>query len=177
MLVFIDTEFTSFEQDAQLISIGLVTERSESECLYLENRYFDRSICNDFVKKTVLPLLEGGECVSPFGVVGYKVWDWLEQLHISSGQPIEIAIDYVGDWSWLVKLLEDAVYAGVPSAMPAGLSHRPVNIWSLISSEQIQFAEAQWVKQRGLREHHALDDAIRNRYSTLVLSKVYKVVT
>lgn len=174
MLVFIDTEFTGFEPDAQLISIGLVSERSETESLYLENKYFDRSICNDFVKSTVIPLLEGGERVCPLGVMGYKVWDWLEQLHVSSGEPIEIAVDYTGDWYWLMALLSEALYAGVPKLMPPGLSAQPVAIWDLISDKRVQEMERSWVLDRGLREHHALDDAIRNRYSTLVLAPVVR---
>ena len=65
MLVFLDTEFTSFVRP-DLISIGLVAE--EGREFYAERTDYRKDDCSDFVRETVLPLLgrvPGAACSRP----------------------------------------------------------------------------------------------------------------
>ena len=55
MLVFIDTEFTNLGKDAQLISVGAVSEFGEK--FYAEISDYDTSLESDFVKENVIPNL------------------------------------------------------------------------------------------------------------------------
>jgi hypothetical protein len=55
MKLFLDSEFTSLTQDAELISIALVSETSE--IFYGEIDDYNKQKCSLFVKETVLPKL------------------------------------------------------------------------------------------------------------------------
>ena len=56
-IVFMDTEFTSLDpNNSELISIGLVKYNGDE--LYIELD-FDENICNEYVKKEILPRLSG----------------------------------------------------------------------------------------------------------------------
>lgn len=57
MILFLDTEFTSFE-DPALISIGMVSQDGQFQ-FYSEVCDYDRSSESEFVRTTVLPLLSG----------------------------------------------------------------------------------------------------------------------
>lgn len=59
MLVFIDTEFTDLKSNAQLISLGAITEYGDK--FYAEIADYDKSLCSTFVKDTVIPNLLLGE--------------------------------------------------------------------------------------------------------------------
>lgn len=67
--VFLDTEFTSLDQSASLISIGLITEDA-SRSFYAEllNTYLQEK-CSAFVLQEVLPLLDAPLLVEP---INYK---------------------------------------------------------------------------------------------------------
>lgn len=61
VLVFFDTEFTDLSVDAQLISIGLVSEDGE-RMFYAElSDTYSPKDCSDFTREMVMPLLEGGD--------------------------------------------------------------------------------------------------------------------
>jgi hypothetical protein len=55
MLIFFDTEFTDLKKDADLISIGLVSDTGKM--FYAEFTDYSRDKCSDWVKKNVLNLL------------------------------------------------------------------------------------------------------------------------
>ena len=59
MLVFIDTEFTDLKSNAQLISLGAITEYGDK--FYAEIADYDKTLCSTFVKDTVIPNLLLGE--------------------------------------------------------------------------------------------------------------------
>ncbi|MGF6935738.1 hypothetical protein OKW41_004900 [Paraburkholderia sp. UCT70] len=75
MLLFLDTEYTGFGQRTpRLISPGIVAEDASRE-FYIEfSDTWQIEDCSDFVKREVLPLLEGAPYVrtrsrSPAGMV------------------------------------------------------------------------------------------------------------
>lgn len=55
MLLFIDTEFTDLRKNAELISIGVISERGDK--FYAEITDYDKEKCNDFVLSVVIPRL------------------------------------------------------------------------------------------------------------------------
>jgi len=75
MLIFLDTEFTDYT-DPELISIGMVGEDAR-HTLYLEVKDFDRSKCNSFVEREVLPHLgktAGSEIMRAELQASLKAW-------------------------------------------------------------------------------------------------------
>ena len=89
MYVFYDTEFTDLTKDADVISIGLITDGDQK--FYGEITDFDHNKCSDFVKEQVLPnlgnpvLLPGGADIDDYVLsVGTKekvsadLMSWLE---------------------------------------------------------------------------------------------------
>lgn len=164
MHVFIDTEFTDFDPQSELISIGLVAAAPTSPSLYLEVADFDRSKCNDFVRAQVLPLLQGGAMAKDFQSLALAVWDWLAEL--GKIEPLRIAIDAEWDWHWLQGLLACAHQLGRPSIMPPGMMPQPLLLLSVIDLRADGSWEAisnRFAEQFGLRAHHALHDATCNK--------------
>ena len=80
MLVFLDTEFTSLDEDAQLLSIALVSEKDDAVNLYREITGVSHASCDEFVLTEIIPNLSGGSCAKPLPEVAVDVWNWLEQL-------------------------------------------------------------------------------------------------
>lgn len=102
MLVFFDTEFTDFAEDAKLISIGLVTETGETFYAELSDTYMVED-CSDFVIEHVLPLLEGGSALMTFAELQSRLYNWLEAI----GEPVTLATDSVAwDWHWMQLIID-----------------------------------------------------------------------
>ncbi len=137
MLVFFDTEFTDFAEDAKLISIGLVTETGDSFYAELSDTYTVED-CSDFVIEHVLPLLEGGNALMTFKELQSQLYNWLEAL----GEPVTLVTDSVAwDGYWLRQIFA--------SAMNAAASH--------IIFDVIDLGMA--IEKIGPSFHHARHDA------------------
>lgn len=102
MKVFIDTEFSTFdERFCELISAGLVDETGKRE-LYLEIREWDRDYATDFVREVVVPLLDrvdGAQCSRL--EAAYRLERWLNALP----EPATIVTDSGRDIELLRRLL------------------------------------------------------------------------
>ena len=150
MLIFIDTEFSDFI-NTKLISIGLV-----SQC---DNKFYaelpiERKDCSDFVKDVVLPQLgkiEGAQCT--LKELKVRLIRWLEQFK-NEDEPTIICYDYDGDWTLFCSALSD----GVPTWI------RGVNIYRYINDLK---QELFWMESK-LTEHHALHDAMANRFAFVI---------
>jgi hypothetical protein len=55
MLYYVDTEFTNLGKDAELISIGVISEKGDSFYAILSD--YNKEKCSDFVKENILPKL------------------------------------------------------------------------------------------------------------------------
>lgn len=97
MLIFLDTEFTTFE-NPELISLALVAENGQE--LYVELDDFHHKKCSDFVKDVVLPLLSSFRI--PSSAAAAKVGDFLSSIEADT---ITICADYHLDFFLLKKLL------------------------------------------------------------------------
>lgn len=145
--VFVDTEFTDFI-DTHLISIGMAAESGEE--FYAEVPYPERA-CSAFVREAVLPLL-GRLPNSSYSVdeLRIKIVEWLEIIRLE-GEEVEICFDYQTDWDLFCDALD---YRLPPWCRPRLVS---VNINELLRYE--------FHMKHNLPEHHALYDALANRYA------------
>jgi hypothetical protein len=146
MRIFLDTEFTDFV-DTQLISIGLVAESGQQ--FYAELNDFDLARCSRFVVDAVLPQLykNPAQLMSTFQV-RECLMNWLAQF--SSQNPV-ICYDFYGDLELFQNLMTGAT--------PSWLSH--LNVYPWIDQVVLE----QFFEDLGLSRHHALNDAIANRFA------------
>jgi 3' exoribonuclease, RNase T-like len=148
MLVFLDTEFTSFVRPDQ-ISIGLVAEDGRE--FYAERTDYRKDDCSDFVRETVLPLLgrlPGAACSRP--ELTRRVRQWLEALP----EPATIIFDYERDW----LLLAEACLGSEHQKPPANVGEK-LHLDRFVITHPI-FEQAQnLIYTPDWPPHHALADA------------------
>lgn len=143
---FLDTEFTDFNA-CQLISIAIVGENGRE--FYGECSDFDRLLCSDFVRDTVLPQLGNFPGRSmPFSELQKELQTWLSAIPIKP-KPL-LSYDFEGDLQFINSLL------GGP--MPRGWTTENI-------AQKLDIARlAEYVGTHG-GEHHALHDARANAYA------------
>lgn len=147
MIVFFDTEFTGFK-DPELISIGMVEASSDRYC-YFEVTDFNKAKATDFVHEFVLPLTgKAGSALGPKTYVADQVMAWLERYKQTG---VTLAYDYDGDLTLLIDLLG--------GKLPEWI--KTLNIWNHINEMVL---ETFWTES-GLSNHHALYDALANRFA------------
>jgi hypothetical protein len=155
MRIFFDTEFSDTGMNPRLISIGLVDETG-ARTFYAElSDTYSIDQCSDFVRETVLPLLEGGEARMTLDQLTVRLGDWLDDFN----EPITLATDSLSwDWPWIQRIF------AIPGAWPPNLESHPLLLTMnyLDDLEKFEAAKEQGFKD-GLRRHHALDDAKANR--------------
>lgn len=146
MPIFVDCEFTDF-MDPELISIGLVCGSRE---LYIELEGIDPDRCSGFVRSTVLPLLQGGECRLSIDNARATVHEWI----LGFGGDVIAVSDSNHDFAFLRALLAQ---------------HWPANLrkncrtfdLNVIEPDEVHYAacKAFVAAMKGGQPHHALDDA------------------
>lgn len=147
MLVFLDTEFTNLTAP-DLISIGLIDEPGD-RFFYAEVSDFNINKTSEFVKEVVLPQLgQAGVLRLPSLEIKNLLLSWLEPYSVEG---VTIGCDYEGDWKLLSHLLGGDV--------PRWMTYQ--NIWNCLNQEVL---ETFWAES-GLTQHHALYDAIANRFA------------
>ena len=147
MLIFIDTEFSDFV-NTELISIGLV---SQDDKKFYAELPVDRRDCSDFVKEAVIPLLgkiKDSQCT--LKELNVRLRTWLEQFN-NVDEPIVICYDYAGDWTLFCYALFDEVPPWI----------RGTNIYAYMNDLKQEL----FFRESGLERHHALHDAMANRFS------------
>lgn len=138
MLVFLDTEFTGFDEP-YLISAGLVADNRE---FYFELEGITPSICAHFVQQTVLPLLTG-PVLRPI-----EVSKQLAAFLAPYGPEVTFVCDAP---RYDIELLRPFLPASLPwnYAVPSFAE----------AAYEDNFNQALERAFQGLRRHHALDDA------------------
>lgn len=145
-LIFLDTEFTSFEAP-KLISIGMAAFFGEE--FYAEVPFSKPSI-NPFVRDVVVPLLnKDAHAHCEYDGLHVLVRNWLSI--VKAEDRITLCFDSRYD-----EVLLKEIFDGNP---PAFLDFRNVNrnINELLRYE--------FHKKNNLPEHHALNDALAMRYA------------
>ena len=143
--VFIDSEFTSLAEP-RLISLGAAA--TDGADFYCELSDWQRDTCSDFVRETVLPLLDGDAVPHPVAAESFSRWLGERTEHA----PVTLVSDSGFDRWAIADLL--------------GREDLPPNCTWLrvpIHYEQLDAA----VEALGMRRHHALDDARALRQTIL----------
>lgn len=157
MFVVIDTEFTRLTKDAELISLGAV---SENGCqFYCELTPVAPEVCSKFVREVVLPLLEGGPVACPRAEFGERLGKWLSTFE----NPVLLS-----DSEWDIYMLRHAL-TGQRDWRPgtvrfvAGGHWQEVMLMTLAPLDGPALARFERTTQqhfkRDPRQHHALVDA------------------
>lgn len=140
--VFLDSEFTDFDQP-QLISVAGAS--TDATAFYCEISDWERDRASAFVKETVLPLLDGDAV--PLRHAAGALAEWLGQR--AAQAPVTIVTDSGFDrWALTALFGED---------LP------PRVCWQCVPLPYQVLDHV--VAQMGLRRHHALDDARALRHA------------
>lgn len=144
MRVFLDTEFSNLN-NPDLISVGLIDEAGRA--LYFELNNIGPSVCSQFVREVVWPLLDGPR------VSLIRATDLLQDYFSAYPDGVEIWTDAPRyDIELLRPFLRTDLRFNI--AVPSFENDR------LMQRYQDALEKA---FQSGLRRHHALDDAIAAR--------------
>lgn len=144
MLIFLDTEYTGLGQvSPKLISLALVAEDGRRE-FYVEVTDTWRSDdCTEFVRREVLPLLEGPYRTS------IEARDELRAWFADAPRQVQVACDSDTDFRFLLDLL------GAPR--PANLAPRYFDLRPLVDTTIYDRAVTAYYRADN-RAHHALAD-------------------
>lgn len=145
MRVYIDTEFTDL-RFRELISLGMVDE--DGRTFYGEHAGYDTSICSDFVKENVIPYLgkQESNAYATLSRLKDEVVNWLGQYN-----HVTLAFDHPVDWEQFINLMGFHIQANVS----------PLNIRHEIDQNKL----TEFFATTGLVAHHALNDAVANKYA------------
>jgi 3' exoribonuclease, RNase T-like len=173
--VFLDTEFTSLEAEASLISIALITEHGD-RYFYVElTDFYSEKSCSVFVIKEVLPLLDAKPLI---GEVNYKsVYAKMSfadlQIHLQHWfaaliDPVQVWSDSPQhDWRYILQIF--------------GLTGLPYNLMSIpksllggntSSNARYENRVEEEYRHKILRRHHALDDAKVMRLGSHAIKRI-----
>ncbi|WP_175961287.1 3'-5' exoribonuclease [Burkholderia pyrrocinia] len=145
MLLFLDTEYTGLGQSRpQLISLALVAEDGQREFYVGVADTWTPDDCTAFVKREVLPLLDGPRM--PRAKACAELRTWLAH----APRIVMVACDSETDWHFLLDLL------GTPR--PANLTDHYYDLRQLVDTTIYDRTVAAYY-QKDPREHHALADA------------------
>lgn len=145
MLLFLDTEHTGFALSRpKLISIGIVSEDGHREFYVELGDTWGAGDCSEFVKREVLPLLDGRP--TPLTVARKHMISWLADAPRS----VQAACDSVIDFNLLLWLLGDV--------RPYNLKPTYYDLAPLIDTSTYHQTVLSYYDANN-REHHALADA------------------
>lgn len=147
MKVFLDTEFTDFI-DTEMISIGMVTDTGE---IFYREVDFNEKKASPFVHEIVIPILGliPGAKISR-NELHRDLLTWLEEIR-PEDDDLQICIDYQTDWD----LFADAMDYRVPEYCKCKHVRQSID-------DKIFM---QFFVDTGLPQHHALYDAMANKFA------------
>lgn len=103
--IFLSSKFTDLiKKPVQPISFGIVNENGDHE-FYAEISDFDVNRTSDFVKETVLSVLDLEVHGLPEVEVSKKLWDWLIALPWRRDKELQIFVKEQDEWNALVEML------------------------------------------------------------------------
>ncbi|AWU99384.1 hypothetical protein ABWH74_002257 [Burkholderia vietnamiensis] len=161
MLLFLDTEYTGLKQRTPgLISLGIVAEDGRRELYFELADTWKIDDCTAFVRKEVLPLLEGAPITREQGRARLREW------FLNAPRAVQIACDSGTDFAFLLELL------GNPP--PINLAATYYDLRPLIDTTVYDQAVSSWY-QKDNRMHNALVDARAYRRGWLAWMDARKV--
>ena len=99
MLVFVDTEFTDFN-DCHLISLALVAPNGDE--FYVEVNDHPVGARSLLVRDNIMPLLDGGAASTSYDDATRRLYAWLDKY---PDQEVTFVVDYHGDWALLRNMI------------------------------------------------------------------------
>ncbi len=145
-LIFVDTEFTSFESP-KLISIGMAA--SSGETFYAEVPFATNS-ASPFVHEVVIPLLhQDSAAYCQFDELHVRILNWFTVVRTG----IEVVLCYDSSYD---ETLFRTIFDGYPPQFI-----RFCNVDNNIN----EFLRHEFHVKNMLPEHHALNDAMAMRYA------------
>jgi len=164
--IFFDCEFSKLQlpldpEPNELISIGLISESGKT--FYAENAttLVRPEIFSEFVIEIVVPLLVGGKYLMPYADIARQLKAWIESF---DGEVKMWSDAPYFDWQHVEHMFEN-------HGWPGNLIQKPIHLTFASSIQNMRFQNAVEnafnTIQPMLRRHHALDDAIANRYGFL----------
>jgi hypothetical protein len=157
MRVYIDTEFSDLSEQNELISIGCISE--DGKRFYAENSCYRVEHCSEFVVETVLPLLEGGNHLMHYSMIAKNL-----RLYIESFDGLVKMYSDACYWDW-----QHVEHLFETYGWPENLVRSPVALTFPSSIQQTRFTaaveDAFKLFKPTLRRHHALDDAVANKFA------------
>lgn len=150
MLIFLDTEFTDFE-DCDLISIGMVSEDGHHE-FYAERTDYRKDACNTFVRREIEPLLgQKPEAACSSAELKSRLWNWFASLP----SLVQLACDSERD--------KDLLWRALGDGLPLNLKHEIFDLRPMLDTQAFYSAVAEYYQEDGCALHHALHDARASR--------------
>ncbi len=156
-LIFFDTEFTDLKQNAELISIGLITMSGEK--LYLQCRYNENKV-SAFVKEHVAPYMDPNVPRFTKETTRSVLSAWLAQQYEASGgkEIIMVSDCYAYDWMLFCNLFGGAM------GIPRFVYYIPLDLSTALYMKgvdpDINRIEYSGIEPGNIKQHNALDDAI-----------------
>jgi hypothetical protein len=145
LLIFLDTEFTEFD-NPELISLGLASLNGKE--FYAEVPFTYPS-CSQFVLDVVLPLLSGTSQV-PIDDLNKNILKWLNSIR--EDNPVVVCFDSIYDKNLFLTLFRNN--------LPSFIILREIGYRQINGLMRCDFYE-----KNNLSEHHALNDAMALRYA------------
>ena len=164
MNLFFDCEFTHFQEGAELpglISIGVIS--SDGRCFYAENENVQPELFSEFVIDTVIPLLEGGDALMPYAEIARRLKEYIESFE---GETKLWTDAPIYDWPHVQHLFDNYGW-------PVNLRRQPIHLLFSSGLRNMRFELAvkdMFNSNPKMHMHHALDDAIANKYAFEVTS-------
>ena len=155
IVVHFDTEFSHLDHDpltpelAGLISIGCITENGDY--FYAENANPQVALYSDFVKKIVIPLLDGGDTSMPYQTIAKQLKAWVESL---GGEVVFVSDAPCCDWPHACDLFN---HHGWPHNLRKTVEDMGLSGFQLM--RYLYHANRIFKGNPSLRKHHAGDDA------------------
>ncbi len=166
MRVFADLEFSLLTNDAELISIGAISE--DGACFYMEVATLPTN-CSAFVHAEVLPHLSRKDCAITVQEIEFEFAAWLSQW-------VETKIVVDSEWDCFVLRktfsLENSFQPGVLrlKLRSGGWLDAEMTLddaFEVFCFEAYLTAKRSIESAQGFRKHHALDDAKALRAAVL----------
>lgn len=148
--IFFDSEFSALDESASLISIGFV---AKSGATFYAELPVDPEKCSEFVRESVLPLLDGGSSLMFSSELAARLKAWIEGF---KGEVVLVSDAPKLDWPWVYDLFEAH---GWPNNLQKQCE--PIQFWIPKHSEEVFHCalEEYWLEHESKR-HHALIDAM-----------------
>lgn len=163
--LFFDCEFTHLQESAELpvlVSIGVISD--DGKKFYAENANVQEELYSEFVIEVVLPLLEGGDALMPYAQIAKQLKAYIEEFE----DDVKMWTDAPAyDWPHVHHMFETYGWPKNLKRSPVALSFTsPVHMQRFLNAVDNIFRS-----NKELRIHHALDDAIANRYAFQAVTK------